>query len=332
MDLSEDLAFHALDLFPVQVAQIQPLRQSDNLTWKVEDRAGQPYLLRIHRSISATMAGTRQQPDKIRSELTWLHELGKRGLPLQRPIRSHSGEYVALLPTGVRPLPCTLLTWIEGSSYNPVLHAEPAVAANFGILTAFLHIQAETWTPPPDFVRPVYDVAHFHNLFASLSQGLQKNIIAHRDWNVIEQVLEKLIIDIQAAEALPGQWGLIHADLHSGNILIRGNNNVLPIDFSMCGTGSFLYDISIALIAGMAPELRWRYLRTYQRIRALPDEHLLVVDTYGLAGVLAYCAFQIENPDQMEWLTYRFPRLAAGECRKYLNGQPIYLDWRNDER
>lgn len=325
MDPTEDLAFQALDLFPLQVARIQALRQSDNLTWKIEDRAGQPYLLRLHRSISTIMAGTRQQPDKIRSELDWLHELGQRGLPVQHPLHCKSGDYVALLPTGGTALPCTLLTWIEGGPYDPTLHATPAVANNFGILTAFMHIQAENWTPPPDFSRPCYDTAHFQHLFSSLSRGLQKNIIAHKDWNVIEAVVEKLIIDIARAQDIPDQWGLIHADLHSGNILIRGDN-VLPIDFSMCGMGSFLFDISIALIAGVPAELRLAFLHGYRRFRLLPEGLLKILDTYGLAGVLAYCAFQIDNPAQMEWLTQRIPRLAAGECRKYLNGQPIYLD------
>jgi Ser/Thr protein kinase RdoA (MazF antagonist) len=325
MDLSEDLAFRALNLFPVQVARIQPLRQSDNLTWKIEDRAGQPYLLRVHRSISASMAGTRQQPDKIRSELVWLHELGQRGLPVQHPLRSKNGEFVALLPTGDKPLPCTLLTWIPGDPYDPSRHAVSAVATNFGILTAYLHTQAGSWTPPANFTRPAYDVAHFQHLFSTLSLGLDKNIIAHKDWNVIEQVLDRLIINIQTAQNIPDQWGLIHADLHSGNILIRGDN-VLPIDFSMCGTGSFLYDISIALIAGVSSELRLDFLLGYRRFRLLPEGLLKTLDTYGLAGVLAYCAFQMDNPAQMEWLTNRFPRLAAGECRKYLIGQPIYLD------
>jgi Ser/Thr protein kinase RdoA (MazF antagonist) len=218
-----------------------------------------------------------------------------------------------------------LLTWVDGESYDLERHANPAVASNFGILTAFLHIQACTWTPPSNFTRPVYDVAHFHRLFTSLSRGLDKNIIAHKDWNVIERVLDKLVGDIQTAQDIPDQWGLIHADLHGGNILIHGDS-VLPIDFSMCGTGSFLFDISIALIAGVPSELRRDFLRAYRRFRALPDGLLPAIDTYGLAGVLAYCAFQIENPAQMEWLTNRFPRLAAGECRKYLNNQPIYLD------
>lgn len=325
MELSEDLAVHALDLFPLKVARIQPLRQSDNLTWKIEDQAGRPYLLRLHRSVSAIMAGARHQPEKIRSELEWLHELGLRGLPVQRPMLSKHGDYVALLQTGGRPLPCTLLTWIEGEPYDPNRHAIPAVARNFGILTAFLHIQAASWKPPADFDRPVYDTAFFHGLFTTLVRGLDKNIVAHKDWKVIEQVLEKLVGDLHVLQEIPGKWGLIHADLHSGNILIRGDN-VLPIDFSMCGTGSFLYDISVALVAGVRADLRREFLRGYRRFRPLPDDLLPAIDAFGLAGVLAHCAFHIDNPAQMEWLTGRFPRLAAGECRKYLNGQPIYLE------
>ena len=119
---------------------------------------------------------------------------------------------------------------------------------------------------------------------------------------------------------------MIHADLHSGNLLVRGED-VLVIDFSLCGYGSFLFDISIALVAGVPAEFRQDYLNAYRRCRPLPDELLPLVEAYGLAGVLSYCAFQVGNPEQWEWLTNRIPRLAAGECHRISTASPsIWTD------
>ena len=325
MELYEDLAIHALDLFPVRVQRLHPLRQSDNLTWQIMDKDNHAYLLRLHHSISAVMAGSRQNPDSIRSELEWLGAISQTGLPVQHPLRSLSRDYVALLPLGSRMIPCTLLTWLEGKHYDANEHGIPAVAASFGRLAAFLHNQSLAWTPPPGFSRPTYDVAHFQRLIATLSRGVQMNIISYEDWAVIRRAADQLLGDVLISQGISDQWGLIHADLHSGNILIRGED-VLVIDFSLCGFGSFLFDLSIALVAGVPAELRRFYLQAYRHQRALPDEYLPLIEAYGLAGVLSYCAYQIDNPEQMEWLTYRIPRLAASECRKYLNREPIYFE------
>jgi Ser/Thr protein kinase RdoA (MazF antagonist) len=325
MLLSESLALRALANFPIQVGKVSPLRRSENLTWRVEDQEQHTYLLRIHQSTSAALAGTRQRPNIIQSELEWLSVLHQCGMPVQRPLRSNTGKYVAVLEMKGLPVPCTLLTWLEGEDYDPSIHANPAIIENFARLTAFLHSEALLWTVPKGFTRPTYNVAHFEGLFSDLRAGVKKNLIAAEDWVILRRTCERLLEDIRTTQDIPGQWGLIHADLHSGNLLVRGKD-VLVIDFSLCGYGSFLFDISIALVAGVPAEFRQAYLSAYRRCRPLPDELLPLVEAYGLAGVLSYCAFQVGNPEQWEWLTNRIPRLAAGECHRYLNNQPIYLE------
>ena len=325
MQLSESLAMRALVNYPVEVGQVFPLRASENLTWRVEDKQKHSYLLRIHRANSAVLAGPRQRPSMIQSELEWLAILHAGGLPVQQPLRSKAGKYVASLEIEGLPAPCTLLSWLDGANYDPGVHASPALIHNFGRLTAFLHSEALIWTVPKGFSRPIYDADHFRRLFSSLHRGVEHNLIAAEDWVVLRRVFERLLEDIQTSRDLAGQWGLIHADLHSGNLLVRGED-VLVIDFSLCGYGSFLFDLSIALVAGVPAEYRGAYLQAYRRYRPFPDDLLPLVEAYGLAGVLSYCAFQVDNPEQGEWLTNRIPRLTAGECRKYLNGQSIYLE------
>jgi Ser/Thr protein kinase RdoA (MazF antagonist) len=325
MQLTEALARRALANFPIEAGKIVPLRRSENLTWQVKDREQNAYLLRIHHSISSSLAGTRQRPKMIQSELEWLSILHQSGMPVQRPLRSKAGKYVALLELEGLPVPCTLLSWLEGENYDPGIHTSAAVLHNFARLTAFLHSEATLWTVPKGFDRPIYDMDHFTRLFSNLRSGVKKNLIAAEDWLVLRRTTERLLEDIQATQQIPGQWGLIHADLHSGNLLVRGED-VLVIDFSLCGQGSFLFDISIALVAGVPAERRTEYVEAYRSYRPLPDEMLPLVEAYGLAGVLSYCAYQVDNPEQWEWLTNRIPRLAAGECRRYLNGEPNYLE------
>jgi Ser/Thr protein kinase RdoA (MazF antagonist) len=221
--------------------------------------------------------------------------------------------------------PCTLLSWIEGEPYEPGDEVRPVLINSYARLAALLHAHASQWVPPPDFIRPTYDAAHFERLFSALHGGVEANLIDAEDWSVLRRTIDRLLIDIEASPRSPDLWGLVHADLHSGNLLVR-SNELLAIDYSLCGFGSFLYDLSIALVAGVPAAQRAAFLRSYRRYRPFPNDLFPLLDAYGLAGVLSYCSFQVGNPAQWEWLTGRIPRLAAGECSKYLTGRLIYLE------
>ena len=82
-----------------------------------------------------------------------------------------------------------------------------------------------------------------------------------------------------------GEFGLIHADLHLGNVLFwRGEVRV--IDFDDCGFGYWLYDIAVALW-----ELRYRtdyedfrsaLIEGYTQHRPLPPGGLTISMTSSL--------------------------------------------------
>jgi Ser/Thr protein kinase RdoA (MazF antagonist) len=321
--LSLELAARALQLFPVEPVTVDPLRRSDNLTWRVETTNGKVYLLRIHRSLNAAMAGARQRPDCIQSELNWLRALDEAGLEVQQPQRTRNDAWVAIVEAHGRLTPCTLLSWLEGQLFDAKAHDRSEIARSFGSLSARLHKHALAWTPPPDFIRPAQDAAHFQRLFGQFRKGLQWGLIQSEDWPVLSEVCTRLVTDMEETEGIPRQWGLIHADLHTGNVLVRGAR-VLPIDFCLCGWGSLLFDLSIALFGGLPARLRPIFLEGYRALRPLPEELMPRVEMYGLVGLLGYCAYQIENPANHEWLVARIPRLVAAECKRYLAGQSIY--------
>jgi Ser/Thr protein kinase RdoA (MazF antagonist) len=321
--LSPEVAARALSQFPVEVANVEPLRRSDNLTWRVETRSGLVYLLRVHQSLNAVMAGARQRPDCIQSELNWLIALAESGHEVQHPLRAKSGRFVAQIEAHGRLTPCTLLSWVEGELFDENRHNRPEIARSYGSLTARLHNHAAAWTPPQDFIRPSQDAAHFERLFHQFKKALQWGLIQAEDWPILSQACAQIIRDVERYEDLPGQWGLIHADMHVGNILVRGAR-VLPIDFSLCGWGSFLFDASIALLGGLPAPLRPIFLQGYRALRPFAEELLPCVEVYALVGVLSYCSYQVENPDNHEWLVARIPRLVAGECKRDLNAEKIF--------
>jgi Ser/Thr protein kinase RdoA (MazF antagonist) len=321
--LSPELAARALFQFPLDVARVQPIRRSDNLTWRVESSDGKVYLLRVHQSLNAAMAGARQRPDCVQSELYWLSALAEAGSEVQRPQRTKNGALVAMVEANGRLAPCTLLSWLEGELFDEARHDRAEIARSYGSLTARLHNHAAGWTPPPDFIRPAQDAAHFQRLFSEFRKALHWGLIQAEDWPTLSETCARLVEDMERFEDITTQWGLIHADLHTGNILVRGAR-ILPIDFSLCGWGSFLFDASIALLGGLPAHLRSSFLEGYRVLRPFPSALLTPVEIFGLVGLLSYCAFQVENQANHEWLVARIPRLVAAECRRYLNNEPVY--------
>lgn len=322
----------ALEQYPLRVsagsARLRFLGHSENLTFRVEDADGSVYLLRLHHPVIAYFGGARQKPEMIASELLWLETLVREGgFDLQKPVRSRQGELVTLIQpeAGSSPTPCTLLTWLEGAHFSPAAPDALDLIRRFGALVAQMHNFASSWQPPEGFTRPRYDRRYFQRLFARLLRGVDLGVFSEDVYRIFRAVSLEVLGEIEALPRGPGSWGMIHADLHVGNFLVSGGK-VFPIDFSFCGFGHYLYDVSICLVGGLKYDLRRAFLEGYRGERALPESARRAVESFALASALNYYAYQIDNPAEQNWLKRRLPDVAAGICQKYLRKEEILYE------
>jgi Ser/Thr protein kinase RdoA (MazF antagonist) len=323
----EALARAAAAQYPVEVASLCLLGHSDNLTFRVDSPDGASYLLRIHQPVIAFYSGIRQLPEVIASELAWMEALSQEGVAgVQRPVQTREGNLVGTVDDERgQPVPTTLLTWLEGQHFSPSGGDVPGLITRFGELVARLHSFSAQWTPPPGFIRPSYDEDHFRRIFARLLRGADLDIFSERVFRILRSAGQSILTEIAPISREPQDWGMVHADLHVGNFLVH-DDALRPIDFSLCGFGSYLFDLSVCLAGGLSPELRPHFLVGYRSQRPLPDTHLRTVDAYALAGRLSYYAYQIDNPSERSWLRQRIPQVAEGVCVQFLKGEPILLD------
>lgn len=110
---------------------------------------------------------------------------------------------------------------------------------------ARLHVQADGWTPPLDFVRMRWDHETFFGdvmVYGEASAG--------ECWALLPTEVRGRFkaVEVRMAEVLAvgDDWGLIHADLHLGNALFQGGG-VKLIDFDDCGHGYRPYELAVAL-------------------------------------------------------------------------------------
>jgi Putative homoserine kinase type II (protein kinase fold) len=289
MPLQERDLEPAIPLWP-QLAGATPklINHSENHTFRFDVPGVDTFTLRVHRP-------EYQNGRTIRSELAWLTALHRdTGLSIPEPVPGGDGE---LLQTFVAA---------DGETRHAVLFRfipghEPSPDSNlvdlFGVLgdyAARLHEHAMAWRRPDDFERQAWNAATILD-----ADGLWG------DWRIAPGVTEEirpLLARVDAAlwrrlaeyGTEPHRYGLIHADMRLGNLLVDGDT-VSLIDFDDCGLCWFGYDFAAAIsfheTHKAIPALKAAWLESYQAIRPLSAEDVGALDSMVMLRRMALLAW-----------------------------------------
>jgi len=318
-------AQQALKAYALACPALTFLRHNENLTFQVSDgKQGTRYLLRLHVPLNEYLAGTQQQPAALASELLWLEALHQETrLTVQQPVRNRSGSLVTLIEAGATTIPCTLLHWVEGESLLQV-HPTAELAQALGAVVAQLHTQVQQWSIPAGFLRPRYDREHFRRQVALLAPGVTMGMLQANDYALLQDMVEAILVLIAPLEENRQQWGLLHSDLHRGNCLVY-NQDIRPIDFSLCGFGYLLFDCGTCL-ASLPRAFRQAFLTGYTSHHAF-DEHIpRLLDAFFLLSRLGAYIFMLPNPTDQPWLRERIPRFVSQECRLFMQQESVIFN------
>lgn len=233
------LATKALAQYPIKVKSIKFIHHGENTTFRVLSTSNQTYLLRVHRNDYHTKAA-------IIEEMAWLSHLAKKGLSVPNPVLSKKGNLVETLEHedigGSRN--CSVFEWIHGyfldKSIKPKHMFEVGqLLGDFQNNTPKGKTKNRQYWTAEGLVGPNPKFGSLDNL-ADVSAKQQRTLT-----NARKSILKKLI---QFEKKYPKKQGLIHADLHFGNILVTGKN-LGAIDFDDCGYGFFAYDLALPYIS-----------------------------------------------------------------------------------
>ena len=240
------LAEEAIKHWDVEVKSINLHLQSENTVFKVEGLDGNTYALRVHRKGYHDL-------EELNSEHVWTSSLSNAGLLVPEAVVTRSGEAY----TSVSFLNSSeyryvgLVKWIEGTILNDlILDLEEKdvsdVYESLGKVVAKFHKATIAWEEPKDFKRHSFDTDGFlgSNPFWGRFWEAQNATTREREKlslirNNITESLSKLPKDINS-------FGMIHADLHSQNILIQGKS-LSVIDFDDSGFGWYGFDLAVAI-------------------------------------------------------------------------------------
>ncbi|MEZ0395999.1 MAG: phosphotransferase [Anaerolineales bacterium] len=319
----------AIEHYPLARPRLEFIRHSENLTFRVSDGRRQ-YLLRLHQPKTPTLADLRQQPQAILSELQWMAALrSEAGIPVPPVVPNRNGELVTLiLPEGQSdPIPCSLLGWVNGRPFEPAAEDAPALARRLGELMARMHAHAAAWQPPEGFLRPRYGSDHAWALLEKLSAGVSLGILSPADFALLRALADALTATISEIAQTPEHYGLIHGDLHTGNWLTR-RGRIIPLDFSLCAFGYYLFDIAIAA-GSLGTEnagLRPFFFEGYRRRRPLPEDRLRAIEAFFILSVLGHYTFILPDASRHEWLYENIPRMLRTIGQNFLRQEPFFLE------
>lgn len=271
----------------LQGATARLINYSENHTFLFDGPAGR-YTLRVHRP-------DYQDADTIESELAWLSALRRdTDLCIAEPVAGADGTLLQSFSTPQGEIRhAVLFRFIAGNEPQMGEDLAPLFTA-LGAASATLHRHVIGWQMPPGFRRQAWNAASILD-----ADGLWGN------WRIAPGVNAENVAVINSATSLLRQrladygigeerYGLIHADLRLGNLLVDGDTLSL-IDFDDCGLCWFTYDFAASVsfyeTHPAIPALRQAWLDGYQRVRPLSQTDIASLDSMILLRRMALLAW-----------------------------------------
>ena len=260
-------------------------------------------------------------PGEVRAEIDWIRYLADTGLPVCRPLPARDGAWTVQLD-GETTASC--FARVRGRPCLPEDFDE-RIFRLMGRFLGRLHRVSAGYAPPPGSAPRL----HWHELDPPervlASWSAEDDALARRFTD-----LRRRLADRSGASGPEGGYGLIHGDVHRGNIFVH-DGGIDVYDFDDCCRAPLAMDVAHALFhslwdrryqpederAAFADRFLARLLEGYRGERAFGDEELALLPDlleYRELAVDAFSHRRHTSPDaetRRRWAHVR-DRLARG--------------------
>jgi Ser/Thr protein kinase RdoA (MazF antagonist) len=293
-------AREALAAFGVRADRLTLASRSENITFRAEVADGDAFSLRLHRPGYHTL-------EELNSERVWTRALADAGHAVPDGLETADGRHYAPVQiAGGETRLAGMTRWIEGDVLADVLKREHAAApladyfAKLGDIAAGLHAHSETWRPPAGFTRHAVDADGLMSEAPHWGAFWDHAAVTPAERALLTATRGRLHAALNRLPRDPLRFGMIHADLHHGNLLVNGER-LTVIDFDDAAFGWYLYDLAVSLGAYEAradfADLQAALLRGYRTRRALSAEAEALLPMFLLVRRLAVIGWLHQRPE-----------------------------------
>jgi Ser/Thr protein kinase RdoA (MazF antagonist) len=322
------LGVAALDAYSLRVRRLWPVHHGHNTTFGVEatgpDNQTRRFALRV------SMPGWRL-PEHVAAELAFLTLVREESdLVVPRPVAARDGSF--LVQTAAPGVPgeryCMVTEWLDGHFFRRRL--SPTGMRRVGRLTATLHNFAQAHAAElAGLPRPSVQWERRAGLDGDMDRVMRQAfarsgaLLDQPTRALFQRARQRLEPAMQNLGNSADRFGLIHGDLHQGNILhYRGE--VRAIDFDDCGWGHYLYDLAVTQWyvrrRADARQLRAAHLSGYRELRRLSPDDEQLLPTFDSARTLmmaCYIASRSDHPRFRRWAP-EFVQQCAADLEGFL--------------
>lgn len=223
----------ALHLFGIKARKYTMLRHNENISCKV-CTSDKTYSLRIHcpvKNFNTNLVNWGYDAyEQFRDEAELLCYMREHGFPeLQEPFTGSDGKIIYRLSDGS---PAMLLSWIPGIPIEKSTGKRYAV--ELGKLAAKIHQSSKGFSGK----RCSYDELLADRLIEEIYSAANCGHITTKAGDICAKELRVIRDAISRLKEDKKHYGILHADLGFGNILVS-DNELIPIDFSLSGFGCY---------------------------------------------------------------------------------------------
>lgn len=218
----------AASLYGVSGERLQELEGFESFVYGYEQN-GLHRILKVSHSLHKSVA-------HIRGEMDWLNYLAGRGIAVAPPVPSEKGDFVEVIELEDSYFSVMAFEKAEGAEPEQI-DWTPEFLQSWGRFMGRLHASCDGYKPArADWKRQEW---HEESLFRL------RDSIPSEQMALIERG-ERLIETVRSLPVERESYGLIHADLHTGNFLVH-NGVLTAFDFDDAEYSYFANDIAIAI-------------------------------------------------------------------------------------
>lgn len=285
-----DCARIALAHYELGVMAVHFVQHNAGIVYRLEDASGAArFLLKIHESAGDGLMDT---PAQLAAQMAWLHALTEDGrVIVQAPIGNRQGEFVTQVQlAGLDRLSAVCVQrWITA---HHVDHWEAEHAYAVGVLLATLHSISAEWVDSANEQFGGYEDKYLVEAIDGLAITVDLALFSAEQYGLIRQAGERIVTMLAQQERSQATFGLIHGDLHQGNVLFEGMK-ALALDYGAFRS-FFLYDLGVSLYhATFDPvAIRHALVAGYDAVRPLTKADHDRLEAFMIMAALFNLAFQ----------------------------------------